>query len=69
MGGSEIRRAIIDRLPFGLGRAYRRGDAEPPVLFDMHFTPPEAVELVAREAGLRCAHREPDQSLVMGPKD
>lgn len=60
--GARIRRWIVDRLPFGLGAAYRRWKHGTSVLFNMHFTPPEKVRAVLTAAGLREIHREPDRS-------
>ncbi len=59
---AAIRKKIVDRLPFGLDRAYRNWKYGCPVLFEMYFVPSENVIESAKQAGLSELHREPDQS-------
>ncbi len=59
---ADVRKKIVDCLPFGLSRAYRNWRRGCPVLFDMYFIAPEMVVSVLNEAGLTELHREPDQS-------
>lgn len=59
---AAFRKGIVDRLPFGLGRAYRNWKYGCPVLFEMYFVLSEEVVESARQAGLTEVHREPDQS-------
>jgi ubiquinone/menaquinone biosynthesis C-methylase UbiE len=64
----RLRRSIVDRLPFGLGEAYRRRRKGNSVLFDMHFTSPEKVKAVLTRSGLDEIHCEPDESAGGGTK-
>jgi SAM-dependent methyltransferase len=59
---ADVRKKIVDWLPFGLNRAYRNWRRGCPVIFDMYFVPPENVIRAANQAGLTEIHREPDQS-------
>jgi ubiquinone/menaquinone biosynthesis C-methylase UbiE len=64
--GGKLRRVLVDSLPFGLGAAYRRWRYGTAAVFDMHFTPCEAVEKQCRSAGLTPVLREPDMSAGAG---
>lgn len=57
-----IRKNIVDHLPFGLDRVYRRWRRGCAVIFEMHLTPPGQVTQTAQAAGLAQLHREPDPS-------
>ncbi len=57
-----IRRRIVELLPFGLDRVYRRWRRGCGALFEMHLTAPKRVEQTAAQAGLCELHREPDSS-------
>jgi SAM-dependent methyltransferase len=59
---AAARKWIMDLLPFGLDRLYRNWKHGCPVLFEMHYTPPETVLGVTSPAGLIEVHREPDAS-------
>jgi len=59
---AALRKTIVELLPFGLDRAYRKWRHDCPVIFEMFFIPPENVIHVTAQAGLRELHREPDQS-------
>ena len=59
---AAIRKRLVELLPFGLDRAYRKWRHGCPVLFDMHFVPVQEVIKSANQAGLIEIHREPDRS-------
>ena len=59
---ADVRKKIVDSLPFGLNRAYRNWRRGCPVIFDMYCVPPENAIRAANQAGLTEIHREPDQS-------
>jgi SAM-dependent methyltransferase len=63
---AELRKWLVDHLPFGLDRVYRRWRHGYGVIFDMYVTSPETVKRAATESGLVEVHREPD--LAAGPK-
>lgn len=58
----RIQKAIVDSLPFGLGRSYRRWRWGRDVAMEMYFTPRETVTKVASDAGLDLVHLESDLS-------
>lgn len=60
------RKRLVDALPFGWGRRYRRWRHGRETVFEMHFTPAAEVEAAARRAGLRLVHLEPDLSAGAG---
>ena len=62
ISGSQIRKKLVDLLPFGLDRVYRRWRRGCPVIFEMHYTRPLLVHQTALESGLTELHREPDRS-------
>lgn len=59
---ASFRQRLVDALPFGLGRAYRRWRHGSAVVFDVHYTPRDEVHATLRAAGLEPVHDEPDQS-------
>ncbi|MDE3100327.1 MAG: methyltransferase domain-containing protein [Verrucomicrobiota bacterium] len=59
---AKVRKWIIEHLPFGLGRHYRRWRHGSAAVFDMYYTPSSTVEAVARSSGLELVHREPNDS-------
>jgi ubiquinone/menaquinone biosynthesis C-methylase UbiE len=61
----KFRKKIIDCLPLGLGRRYRRWRHGSSVVFDMYYTPCSKVETTAATSGLKLVHRQPDT--VAGP--
>jgi ubiquinone/menaquinone biosynthesis C-methylase UbiE len=63
---SDLRKFIVDHLPFGWGAAYRRWRHGTAAVFEMHFTPAEEVVAVAKTSGLREVHREPNTSGGVG---
>ena len=62
----HVRRRVVDALPFGLGRLYRRWRHGTSAVFEMHFTPSSDVESVCRGAGLSLLFREADVSAGAG---
>ena len=54
------RRRLVDSLPLGLGAAWRKWRHGSSVIFDVCFTPPEAVRLAALRLGLEFIHAEPN---------
>jgi ubiquinone/menaquinone biosynthesis C-methylase UbiE len=60
--GPALRQRMVEGLPFGLSRVYRRWRHGTEAIFDMHFTPPEAVAATVSAAGLSLVHRELDHS-------
>ncbi len=63
---ASFRQRLVDALPFGLGRAYRRWRHGSAVVFDVHYTPREEVHATLRAAGLEPLHDEPDASAGAG---
>jgi ubiquinone/menaquinone biosynthesis C-methylase UbiE len=59
---ARFRKSLIESLPFGMDRLYRRWRHGSSVGFEMHFTPSAVVEAAAAAAGLKLVHREPDTS-------
>lgn len=59
---AKFRKSLIESLPFGMDRRYRRWRHGSSVAFEMHFTPSAVVEAAAATAGLKLVHREPDTS-------
>ncbi|MEP6820925.1 MAG: class I SAM-dependent methyltransferase [Chthoniobacterales bacterium] len=57
---SKVRGWLVDNLPFGLAKVYRRWRRGVPVAFDMHFTSPETVISLLGSAGMRFVHCELD---------
>jgi len=62
ISAAALRKAIVEMLPFGLDRSYRRWRHGYAALFEMHFVPVEEVIKSANRAGLIEIHREPDLS-------
>jgi len=62
ISAAAIRKRLVELLPFGLDRAYRKWRHGCPVLFDMHFVSVQEVIKSANQAGLIEIHREPDRS-------
>jgi ubiquinone/menaquinone biosynthesis C-methylase UbiE len=60
-----FRKSLVESLPFGIDRLYRRWRRGSSVAFEMHFTPSAVVEAAASAAGLKLIHREPDASAGM----
>ncbi len=59
---ARFRKSLIESLPFGLDRLYRRWRHGSSVAFEVYFTPSAVVEASAAAAGLKLIHREPDTS-------
>lgn len=59
---SRFRKSLIESLPFGIDRLYRRWRHGSSVAFEVHYTPSPVVEAAAAGAGLHLIHREPDLS-------
>jgi ubiquinone/menaquinone biosynthesis C-methylase UbiE len=59
---AKFRKSLIESLPFGMDRLYRRWRHGSSVAFEMHFTPSAVVEATASAEGLKLVHREPDVS-------
>jgi ubiquinone/menaquinone biosynthesis C-methylase UbiE len=59
---ARLRKSLIESLPFGVDRLYRKWRRGSSVVFEMHFTPSAVVEAAAAAAGLKLVHREPDKS-------
>ena len=58
----QIRKYVVDMLPMGLGKKYRKWRHGNPSVMDMFFTSPEQVELLAKQLGLELLHKEEDMS-------
>jgi SAM-dependent methyltransferase len=58
--GARLRQTLVEHLPFGLGRVYRKWRHGSHAVFDMFFTHPDIVENTAATAGLQLVHKEPD---------
>lgn len=61
-GAAAFRQRIVDALPFGLGKAYRRLRHGSSVVFEVFYTPAEEVLRTLRSAGLEPRHQEPDDA-------
>lgn len=59
---ASFRQRLVDALPFGLGRVYRRWRHGSDVVFDVHYTPREEVHAALRAGELEPRHDEPDTS-------
>jgi len=59
---ARFRKSLIESLPFGIDRFYRRWRHGSSVAFEMYFTPSAVVEAAAAAAGLKLVNREPDTS-------
>ena len=59
-GYSLLRRRLVNALPFGLDRRYRKWRHGAATAFDMFFTPPPVVIACARSNGLELLHQEAD---------
>lgn len=59
---ARFRKSLIESLPFGMDRLYRRWRHGSSVAFDVYYTPSSVVEATAAAAGLKLIHREPDAS-------
>lgn len=66
--GPRFRKWLVNRLPFGLADAYRRWRRGTSRVFEMHFTPSEAVETALTRGQIEVMHREPDESAGSGTK-
>jgi len=62
----RFRRRLVDSLPFGGAKWYRRWRHGREQVFEMHFTPQTEVLQVAAAAGLQLLHLEPDASAGPG---
>lgn len=60
------RQRLVNALPFGLDRTYRRWRHGAAAVFDMHFTPHETVAQTLLDDGINLLHREPDTSAGPG---
>jgi SAM-dependent methyltransferase len=60
--GAHARRWIVEHLPFGLGKVYRRWKHGTVARFDVYTTPAEQVVAAATAGGLVLVHQEPDRS-------
>jgi SAM-dependent methyltransferase len=58
----RLRKSLVDGLPFGAGRLYRRWRHGNSVAFDTYYTPATTVEQRAATAGLERVHRELDRA-------
>jgi|GEM_PF-1601895 len=58
----EFKRRLVDAMPFGLGRKYRKWKNGSSVVFSVYCTPVEKILEVAKVAGLQLIHQEPDQA-------
>ncbi len=65
--GAHWRKKIVEGLPWGLGKVYRRWRHGSGAAFEMHFTPPEVVIPTAQASGLELSLKVPDQSA--GPQN
>ena len=63
---ARLRKTIVDGLPFGAGRFYRRWRHGSAAAFDTYYTARHLVEERAAAAGLRLVHCEPDLSAGPG---
>lgn len=59
---ASLRQKIVDRLPFGLDRKYRRWQHGTSVVFEMHFTPSPTVVAFGEQLGMKLLRKEPDPS-------
>ena len=59
---ARFRKSLVESLPFGMGRLYRRWRHGSSVAFEVYYTPSSVVEATAAAAGLKLIHREPDAS-------
>ena len=59
---AKFRKSLVESLPFGMDRLYRRWRHGSSVAFDVYYTPSSLVEATAAAAGLKLIHREPDAS-------
>jgi ubiquinone/menaquinone biosynthesis C-methylase UbiE len=57
---AKFRKGLIESLPFGMDRLYRRWRHGSSAVFDVYYTPSSAVEATAATEGLKLIHREPD---------
>ncbi|HLH57246.1 MAG TPA: methyltransferase domain-containing protein [Verrucomicrobiae bacterium] len=57
---AEFRQSLVESLPLGMGKVYRRWRHGSSAAFDVYFTPRSTVESTASQAGLRLIHVEPD---------
>jgi len=65
---ARIRRWLVDHVPFGLGRVYRRWRRGASELFDMHFTSRKKVEDLLASLGVEAVLLEPDASAGPGTR-
>lgn len=63
---AKLRKTIVESLPYGMARLYRRWRHGSTVVFDMYYTPGQLVEQTAATAGLMLIHREPDRAAGAG---
>lgn len=63
---ARFRKSLVESLPFGMGRLYRRWRHGSSAAFDVYYTPSSVVEATAANAGLKLIHREPDPAAGPG---
>jgi ubiquinone/menaquinone biosynthesis C-methylase UbiE len=63
---ARFRKALIESLPVGLDRLYRRWRHGSSVAFEVYYTASLVVEATAAAAGLKLIHREPDPGAGQG---
>ncbi len=61
-GAASLRQRLVDALPFGLAKAYRKWRHGSSVVFEVFFTPADEVLATLRSAGLVPVHQEPDDA-------
>jgi SAM-dependent methyltransferase len=69
LGGStaaRLRQRIVDLLPFGLDRTYRRWRHGSSAVFEMFYTSAAEVEECAIRVGLKLIHKKPDHGAGPG---
>lgn len=59
---AAMRKRLVELLPFGLDRVYRKWRHDCPIIFEMYAVAPENVIGLASRVGLTELHREPDES-------
>ncbi|MBX3745273.1 MAG: class I SAM-dependent methyltransferase [Verrucomicrobiae bacterium] len=61
-GLARLRQSLVNLLPFGLDRSYRRWKHGSAAVFDVYYTPPDTVIQTATDLGLTFCLRESDPS-------
>jgi SAM-dependent methyltransferase len=64
-GMAAVRQRLVESLPFGLDRIYRKWRHGSSAVFDVYYTPPSRVREVLGSAGLEVVMQAPD--LAAGP--